>query len=260
VQVRFLYGPAGSGKTFRCLSEIRAALQASPDGPALILLAPKQATFQLERQLLADDSLRGYTRLRILSFERLADFIFEELRQPPPRMLDEEGRLMVLRAVLAKKRDQLKLFRASARLTGFARQLSLVLRELQSNQITPDALRNFAADTGDSGGLRLKLHDLALLLENYLGWLQAHELQDVDCLMAAATGVLKSQTGKRKLETYGWTALRNYPPRNWICSRPWSRIAGRPRWLFVLIRKPGPIRGFPIGRRCERPSRNAAGA
>jgi ATP-dependent helicase/nuclease subunit B len=200
VQIRFLYGPAGSGKTFRCLSEIRAALEASPDGPPLILLAPKQATFQLERQLLADDSLRGYTRLRILSFERLADFIFEQLRQPPPRMLDEEGRLMVLRAVLAKKRDQLKLFRASARLTGFARQLSLVLRELQSNQITPDALRNFAADTGDSGGLSLKLHDLALLLENYLGWLQAHELQDVDCLMAAATGVLKSQTGKRKLE------------------------------------------------------------
>ena len=133
MQIRFLPGPAGSGKTFRCLSEIRDALKASPDGPPLILLAPKQATFQLERQLLADDSLCGYTRLRILSFERLARFVFEQCQQAPPRMLDEEGRLMVLRALLAKKRDQLKLFRASARLTGFARQLSLALRELQSH-------------------------------------------------------------------------------------------------------------------------------
>jgi len=35
VQVRFLLGPAGSGKTFRCLAEIRAALRAAPDGPPL---------------------------------------------------------------------------------------------------------------------------------------------------------------------------------------------------------------------------------
>ena len=54
MQAHFLLGPAGSGKTFRCLAEIRAALAASPEGPPLVLLAPKQATFQLERQLLAD--------------------------------------------------------------------------------------------------------------------------------------------------------------------------------------------------------------
>src|SRR4051812_27050906 len=150
VQIRFLLGPAGSGKTFQCLSEIRAALKASPDGPPLILLAPKQATFQLERQLLADNSLGGYTRLRILSFERLARFIFDELHNVPPKLLDEEGRLMVLRALLAKNRDELNLFRASARLTGFAQQLSLVLREIQSSQLTPDMLRQFAAQTRDT--------------------------------------------------------------------------------------------------------------
>jgi len=192
VQIRFLLGPAGSGKTFRCLSQIRDALRASPEGPPLILLAPKQATFQLERQLLADDSLRGYTRLRILSFERLADFIFTQLRRPVPKMLDEEGRLMVLRALLAKHRDELKLFRASARLTGFAQQLSLVLRELQGHQFTPDALRKLAADAGDSGGLSSKLHDLALLLESYLAWLTTHGLQDVNCRLAAATEALQT--------------------------------------------------------------------
>jgi ATP-dependent helicase/DNAse subunit B len=45
----------------------------------LIFVAPKQATFQLERQLLSDPNLGGYTRLRILSFDRLAEMVLAEL-------------------------------------------------------------------------------------------------------------------------------------------------------------------------------------
>jgi ATP-dependent helicase/nuclease subunit B len=138
VHTRFILGPAGSGKTFRCLAEIRAALAGAPDGPPLLFLAPKQTTYQLERQLLADAALPGYARLHIFSFERLAFFICHELQKSPPRMLDEEGRLMVLRGLLARKRDELKLFRASARLTGFAQHLSLALRELQRQPLTPE--------------------------------------------------------------------------------------------------------------------------
>jgi ATP-dependent helicase/nuclease subunit B len=193
VQIRFLIGPAGSGKTHRCLAEIREALRAAPEGPPLILLAPKQATFQLERQLLAEDSLQGYTRLRILSFERLAQFVLDQLDQPPPRMLNEEGRLMVLRALLARRRADLKLFRASSRLTGFARQLSLALRELQRNLLTPDALLELATDARELSGLSFKLHDLATLLRDYLDWLKAHELQDADCLLGAATAALSEE-------------------------------------------------------------------
>ena len=86
MQARFLLGPAGSGKTFRCLAEIRAALRQNAEGPPLVLLAPKQATFQLERQLLAGKELSGYTRLNIFSFERLAQFVLEKLQvAPPPR-------------------------------------------------------------------------------------------------------------------------------------------------------------------------------
>src|SRR5919108_4437475 len=129
MQARFLLGPAGSGKTYRCLAEIRAVLQASPEGLPLLLLAPKQATFQLERQLLADPSMPGYTRLHILSFERLAEFVFDRLNQRPPELLAEEGRVMVFRALLEQRKDQLNLFRASARLPGFAQQLSRFMRE-----------------------------------------------------------------------------------------------------------------------------------
>src|SRR5689334_5401607 len=98
MQIDFLLGPAGSGKTFRCLAEIREALLAEPEGLPLVFLAPKQATFQLERELLEDPALPGFTRLQILSFDRLAEFVLSQFVSGPMRLLSEEGRVMVLRA------------------------------------------------------------------------------------------------------------------------------------------------------------------
>jgi ATP-dependent helicase/nuclease subunit B len=193
MQVHFLLGPAGSGKTFRCLAEIGAALRKVSDGPPMVLLAPKQATFQLERQLLAGAGISGYTRLHILSFERLARFVLETCSSAPPPMLSEEGRAMVLRALLLRHADRLKVFGRSARRPGFAGETSKLLNELQQLQLTPAKLRAIGQASELAGELRSKLHDLALLLESYLHWLGEHALQD-DCrLLDSATEGLRGQ-------------------------------------------------------------------
>jgi ATP-dependent helicase/nuclease subunit B len=197
VQTRFLLGPAGSGKTFRCLAEIRRELIAAPDGPPLLLLAPKQATAQLERQLLADPELHGYTRLQILSFDRLAQFILGETTNAQPDWLDDEGRVMVLRALLNQRRAELKLFHATARLPGFATRLSLLLRELQRHQISPRQLATLATRISQPAILRDKLHDFALLLGAYLDWLHAHGLKDLDSVQDEAAADLRSDSALR---------------------------------------------------------------
>jgi len=197
VQVRFLLGPAGSGKTFRCLEEIRAALAASPEGPPLILLAPKQATFQLERQLLAHSALAGFTRLHIVSFERLAEFVLDALRIAAPESLNEQGRVMVLRALLMRRQDELRIFRATARLGGFAQQFSLLLREFQRYQLSPDRLEKLAAKPGAPPRLRDKLHDAALLLRDYTDWLKSHRLRDANDFLDTAAAALRSESAAR---------------------------------------------------------------
>ncbi|HEY5915361.1 MAG TPA: hypothetical protein VJA21_32665, partial [Verrucomicrobiae bacterium] len=205
VQVRFLVGPAGSGKTFRCLSEIRDQLAGASDGLPLVLVAPKQTTYELERQLLADALVPGYTRLHVLSFERLADFVFDQLGMTPPELLTEEGRVMVLRGLLARKRKGLRLFRASARLAGFAQQLSSTIAEFQQSRLTPESLREIAGRTS-RGTVSLKLQDLAALMQEYLEWLAAHGLQDRERLLGAAAEALD--------------ASRNAPD----CGKPGSRV------------------------------------
>ncbi len=190
MRVHFLLGPAGSGKTWRCLEEIRAELKQSPAGPPLLLLAPKQATFQLERQLLEGSGLAGYSRLQIVSFDRLARWLLETF-STVPELLDDEGRVMVLRALLAREHAALRVFRATARLPGFARQLSQLLREFQRHQLTPARLARLAGRVAEVAPLRDKLHDLHHLLGAYHDWLGESQLQDGDLLLDLATTFLR---------------------------------------------------------------------
>lgn len=218
MQARFLLGPAGSGKTFRCVEAVRAELSLAPDGPPLIVLAPKQATFQIERQLLGASPsegsqsqsgiLRGYTRLHILSFERLAAFVLARSGKVLPETLTEEGRVMVLRALLARHHADLKVFRATARLTGFATQLSSLLRELQRNRVSAAGLVTLADKVDANGRLEDKLHDLSFLLERYEEWLLRRQqsgakLDDANRLLDMATDYLRSAAANEPLGIAG---------------------------------------------------------
>ncbi|WCJ58426.1 PD-(D/E)XK nuclease family protein [Fontisphaera persica] len=189
--IRFLLGPAGSGKTWRCVEEIRQELLRDPAGPPLILLAPRQATFQLERQLLAEGKLQGYTRLSILSFARLATHLLDHLGTGRPRLLSEEGRVMVLRTLLKKHGGSLRIFHSTAQLPGFAAELSRWLRELQQQQITPQTLSEAADRLKHLPGLAAKLQDTALLYQAFQQWLEDHALEDADGLLGLATKRLR---------------------------------------------------------------------
>ncbi len=190
MKCRFLIGPAGSGKTHRCLEEVADLLRESPDGPPCLYLAPKQATYQVERQLLQRDGIEGYTRLQILSFDRLARFILEETVGSTPRLVSQEARVMALRALLQQVKPRLTMLDTTQRPASLARQLSLLIREFQRARISPKQLRE--AGAGFSQGLFLgrKLADVALLYESYQEWLHGEGLEDADRLPDLASEAL----------------------------------------------------------------------
>ena len=189
-----LTGPAGSGKTFRCLAEIAAHLQRSPEGPPLILLAPRQATYQLERQILSMPGVEGFTRLCILSFQRLAQYIFEVTQQPEPRLLDEQGRVMVMRAILARRRESLRVYGASANREGLAQEFSDFWRELCEHNVGPSSLQAAAERVSNNPRLRAKLLDFADVFSDYATWLVDHKLQDADGLLDLAADVAQKNS------------------------------------------------------------------
>lgn len=169
-RLTFLLGRAGTGKTHACLEAIRSALRDGPaDGPPLLLLAPEQATFQMERALLAHPDLQATGRAQVLSFQRLAARVMQQTGGGAKPRLGELGKRMLLRALIQKHRHDLKLFGRAARRAGFVDRLAGTFTELRQYNVAPDDLAERLGAAGDDASvLDAKIHDLHLLYRDFV--------------------------------------------------------------------------------------------
>jgi len=102
--------------------------------------------------------------------------------------------------LLMRHEKELTIFRSSARRPGFAAQLVRSFSELEQHQVSAPKLRAFAARPVISRELKDKLHDLALLLEAYMRWLEENVLQDSHRLLDFATDLLRKELGTQNSE------------------------------------------------------------
>jgi ATP-dependent helicase/nuclease subunit B len=98
----------------------------------------------------------------------------------------------------------LKVFHSSARLPGFARQISDCITELQNHRITSASLLAAAEKLENNISLANKLRDLALIFGAYVTWLERQELHDANALLDLAADAVRrgAQTGR-----FRWEAL-----------------------------------------------------
>ena len=127
--IEFIFGAAGSGKTYAMVEEIRAELARDPEGPALIWLLPEQATFPAETALLAAPGPVGATRVHVLSFKSLALRVREHQGAPDKPLLSAVGRLFLLSRVYARAAPALAVFPREMR-RGDLEHLTALLAEL----------------------------------------------------------------------------------------------------------------------------------
>jgi len=173
VAVRFVLGPAGSGKTHHCVSTLRAQLTAQLTGPpTLIFLVPEQAALQMERALLADPAVPGLARCEVLGFRRLAHRILNDAGGPLPIILTPTSRTMVLRDLLTRCRPELKELAGVATRAGLIESLARSIVELIQETIVPERLDAAAqAAENESNASAARLHDVALIYRRYLEYL-----------------------------------------------------------------------------------------
>ncbi|MGN6625552.1 MAG: hypothetical protein ACTHLN_02950, partial [Tepidisphaeraceae bacterium] len=65
--VRFVIGRAGSGKTTTLREALVAHVAPDPLHRCVIYLVPKQATFNTQRALAADERLGGFCNIRVIA-------------------------------------------------------------------------------------------------------------------------------------------------------------------------------------------------
>ncbi|MBI1290796.1 hypothetical protein GC173_06075 [bacterium] len=104
--VSLLAGRSGSGKTHHILEEVCAACAADPFGAPIFLLVPEQASYQTEKALLTHGPIRGYTRVQVLSFARLAQFVYTTNPAPTLPVLTNQHRDFLVLLLLHRWRRE----------------------------------------------------------------------------------------------------------------------------------------------------------
>lgn len=171
--LQLILGRAGAGKTHTCWEEIKQELEKGESSVPLILLVPEQATFQNEMALASMVPGGGIMRAQVLSFQRLAYRVLQEVGGCARIFLDELGKKMILRELLEQHKGKLKIFSRAVEQPGFVDSLAEILSELKNYCIPPQKLEDLLQQEpmADQALLQAKLHDLFLIyqaLEEYL--------------------------------------------------------------------------------------------
>ena len=166
--VQFILGRSGTGKTSRCINSIIRALARGEKGSPLVLLVPDQATYQAQRAILAGKQIAGYSRLRVLSFERLSFLLIGRHTARPD--ISKIGREMIIHKILRSERDKLGLLGQTAQTPGLATKLAEIIKEMQECACSGSDVRQLALDLAKAephNMTAMKFADIALIFDHY---------------------------------------------------------------------------------------------
>ena len=195
MSLQFIIGSSGAGKT-RLLYEnlIRQSIE-EPDG-RFIAIVPEQFTMQTQKEVVALHPCHGTLNIDIVSFQRLAYRIFEELGVEHLEVLDDIGKSMVLRRVVSGQKKNLGVYAGHLNQTGFINHLKSMLSELYQYGIRPEDLRR-AREEAASPLLQEKLKDLSVIYEEFQKaiaerFITAEEILDVLCRVLPESKLIKN--------------------------------------------------------------------
>ncbi len=173
MSLRFILGGSGSGKTHRCLFQIKEALSQSTC--PIIYIVPEQYSLEAERELTAICQGGALTRVNVLSFQRLAFNIFSKCGGTGLPLLDDTGKIMLLRKILSQLAPELKYFGNSAGKQGFMDSLASMITEFYRYCITEETLEELLPKISKES-LRIKMLDLMKIYKAYKNYAEAHYL------------------------------------------------------------------------------------
>ena len=186
MSLRFLIGASGAGKSTWLYRSVIERAQADPKGH-FFLIVPDQFTMQTQQDLVMMHEKKGILNIDVLSFNRLAHRIFEELGGQDMPMLDDTGKSLIVRRVAAGLKDQMPLIGGNLGKTGYVHEVKSALSELMQYGIGLKELDELQAFARNRGQLCQKLKDLRVIYEGFLDFIRDRFLTTEETLEVLAS-------------------------------------------------------------------------
>ncbi len=196
--LRLILGNSGSGKSCYLYQKIIEASGRWPESKFLVIV-PEQFTMQTQMELAGMHPDKGLLNIDVLSFQRLAHRVFQEMGADDRRILEETGKTLLLRRAASKKEKELKVLKSNLKKPGYLRQMKSMISELTQYDIDAQKMERLLAEAEKKPTLYYKLKDISLLYEAFREELQgkyitAEERLEVLCQVASRSKLLRGCT------------------------------------------------------------------
>ena len=181
MSLRIIYGTAGTGKSTYLFQEIQEKLKQKGQ-ENIKVITPEQFSFTLEKKLLEFAPSSSVLSAEVITFNRMAYRILEEVGGKTKKHLTKSGRVMLLDEILfSQKNDFTFLGKTDENIDMIATQIT----ELKKHHVSTEALREIAQNTPDVY-LQKKLQDIYKIYETYTTRIQNQYIDENDNLTILA--------------------------------------------------------------------------
>ncbi|MCH5265025.1 MAG: PD-(D/E)XK nuclease family protein [Lachnospiraceae bacterium] len=195
MSLQFIVGGAGSGKS-TCLYRMISREAAEHREKNFIVLVPDQFTLETQKTLVQQSGRGGILNVDVLSFHRLAYRVFEEVPALRKTVLEDMGKMMLLRKVFSEQKKKLKYFKRGYHKPGFLDECKSFLCELMQYAIGEEEFDRMEECLGGESLMACKIQDLRLIyhaLQEKMGdtYMMAEELVPQLTGVAASIDMLR---------------------------------------------------------------------
>lgn len=192
MSLQLFLGSAGSGKSYQLYREVIKESGKNPDTNYLVIV-PEQFTLQTQKDMVSMHPDHGIMNVDILSFLRFAYRIFDEVGGNDFPILEDTGKSMVIRRVVAEKKKELILFGAGVKKTGFINELKSLLSELFQYNIKPEDFNKMMQVSEKKPVLKAKLKDILTIYEGFTAFMKERYITAEEILVVLNEVLLKSK-------------------------------------------------------------------
>lgn len=250
--LRFIVGGSGAGKSYWAYENVIAEAGKCPE-KLFYVIVPEQFTMQTQKTLVEMSPGKGILNIDILSFERLAYRVFEEVGGDTRRLLEETGKSMVLQKMVQLHQKELPYLGSQMKKPGYLDEVKSLLSEFMQYDIRENELEEMIARAQDKTLLQMKLRDVGTLYQAFCSYLEGHYMtgeEVMDVLFKVLPLSKKLKGSVLLLDGFtGFTPIQNRVIGELlaVCSQvmvtvtmdardnPFSQ--GKPHQLFYMSRK-----------------------
>lgn len=196
MSLQFIFGNSGAGKSHYLYEQIVKESMEHPKTNYLVLV-PEQFTMQTQKDLCVAHPRHGIMNIDVLSFVRLSHRVFEEVGKEVRRVLDDEGKSLILRKIAGQYEDELKVLRGNLKKQGYISEVKSVISEFTQYGIGFEELDEFLETLEPESYLYYKLADIRKVYEGFESYLAdkyitKEELLDMLSAVVPESALLKN--------------------------------------------------------------------